>query len=86
MPISKHQNDIDEIYAKYQKTLEMLDEALDEIQSLKSELDQKPKEVLVEKEVEKIVEAEIDLQTPSRVAELEKKLEQKLANNDGSEI
>lgn len=86
MPISKHQNDIDEIYAKYQRTLEMLDEALDEIQSLKSELDQKPKEVLVEKEVEKIVEAEIDLQTPSRVAELEKKLEQKLANNDGSEI
>jgi hypothetical protein len=85
MPISKHQNDIDEIYAKYQRTLEMLDEALDEIQSLKAALDQKPKEVLVEKEVEKIVEAEIDLQTPNRVAELEKKLEQKLANNDGSE-
>jgi len=85
MPISKHQNDIDEIYAKYQRTLEMLDEALDEIQSLKAALDQKPKEILVEKEVEKIVEAEIDLQTPNRVAELEKKLEQKLANNDGSE-
>ncbi len=54
------------------------------IAQLKAELDLKPKEIevekVVEKEVEKIVEVEanIDLTTPSRVAELEAKLAKKL--------
>jgi len=56
------------------------------ISTLKAELDLKPKEIEVEKvveiekEVEKIVEVEanIDLTTPSRVAELEAKLAKKL--------
>ena len=66
------QKQIDELYAKYQKTLELLDDALDQ-------LAQKPKEVEVEKIVE--VEADIDLNTPDAIAELEKKVEQKLAAN-----
>ena len=59
------------------------------IAQLKAELDLKPKEIevekVVEKEVEKIVEVEanIDLTTPSRVAELEAKLAKKLAKDDG---
>ena len=63
---------IDELYAKYQKTLELLDDALDQ-------LAQKPKEVEVEKIVE--VEADIDLATPDAIAELERKVEQKVASN-----
>ena len=66
------QKQIDELYAKYQKTLELLNDALDQ-------LAQKPKEVEVEKIVE--VEADIDLNTPQSIAELEKKVEQKLSNN-----
>ena len=94
------QETIDTLYVKYQRTLELLSNALDEvdtlkatneehnntIDTLKAELDLKPKEVEVEKlvevekEVEKIVEVEanIDLTTPSRVAELEAKLAKKL--------
>ena len=66
------QKQIDELYAKYQKTLELLDDALDQ-------LAQKPKEVDVEKIVE--VEADIDLATPDAIAELERKVEQKVAAN-----
>jgi hypothetical protein len=66
------QKQIDELYAKYQKTLELLDDALDQ-------LAQKPKEVEVEKIVE--VEADIDLATPDAIAELERKVEQKVAAN-----
>lgn len=66
------QKQIDELYAKYQKTLELLNDALDQ-------LAQKPKEVQVEKIVE--VEADIDLATPDAIAELERKVEQKVAAN-----
>jgi len=66
------QKQIDELYAKYQKTLELLNDALDQ-------LAQKPKEVEVEKIVE--VEADIDLATPDAIAELERKVEQKVAAN-----
>jgi len=66
------QKQIDELYAKYQKTL-----ALDENARLKIQLAEKPKEV--EKIVE--VEADIDLATPDAIAELERKVEQKVAAN-----
>ena len=66
------QKQIDELHAKYQKTLELLNDALDQ-------LAQKPKEVEVEKIVE--VEADIDLATPDAIAELERKVEQKVAAN-----
>jgi len=69
--ISKHQTSIDELWQKYAKALELLNETLDE-------LAKKPKEVVVEKEVERIVEADIDLSTPDSVAELERLVEQKL--------
>ena len=80
------QETVDTLYVKYQRTLELLSNALDEVDTLRAELDLKPKEievekiVEVEKEVEKIVEIEanIDLTTPSRVAELEAKLAKKL--------
>ena len=70
------QKQIDELYAKYQKTLELLDDALDQ-------LAEKPKEVEVEKIVE--VEADIDLATPDAIAELERKVEQKVAANAESQ-
>ena len=66
------QKQIDELYAKYQKTLELLNDALDQ-------LAEKPKEVEVEKIVE--VEADIDLATPDAIAELERKVQQKVAAN-----
>tara|TARA_S200002703_G_scaffold7431_1_gene7742 strand:- start:5715 stop:5945 length:231 start_codon:yes stop_codon:yes gene_type:complete len=70
------QKQIDSLYAKYQKTLELLDDALDQ-------LAEKPKEVEVEKIVE--VEADIDLATPDAIAELERKVEQKVAANAESQ-
>ena len=70
------QKQIDDLYAKYQKTLERLDDALDQ-------LAKKPKEVEVEKIVE--VEADIDLATPDAIAELEQKVESKIAANAQSE-
>ena len=70
------QKQIDDLYAKYQKTLELLDDALDQ-------LAKKPKEVEVEKIVE--VEADIDLATPDAIAELEQKVESKIAANAESE-
>lgn len=57
-----------------------------EIVKLKRELKKKPKQVVVEKEVEKIVEKEsdinIDLTPPKSILELEKKLQKRL-NKDG---
>ena len=41
----------DELYTKYQQTMEMLVDALDNITSLEKQLDKKPKEVIIEKEV-----------------------------------
>ena len=70
------QKQIDDLYAKYQKTLELLDDALDQ-------LAKKPKEVEVEKIVE--VEADIDLATPDAIAELEQMVESKIAANAESE-
>jgi hypothetical protein len=70
------QKQIDELYAKYQKTLELLNDALDQLAL-------KPKEVEVEKIVE--VEADIDLATPDAIAELERKVEQKVAANAESQ-
>ena len=70
------QKQINDIYAKQQKTLELLNDALDQ-------LAEKPKEVEVEKIVE--VEADIDLATPDAIAELERKVEQKVAANAESE-
>ena len=70
------QKQIDDLYAKYQKTLELLDDALDQ-------LAKKPKEVEVEKIVE--VEADSDLATPDAIAELEQKVESKIAANAESE-
>ena len=70
------QKQIYELYAKYQKTLELLNDALDQLAL-------KPKEVEVEKIVE--VEADIDLATPDAIAELEQKVESKIAANAESE-
>ena len=70
------QKQIDDLYAKYKKTLELLNDALDQ-------LAKKPKEVEVEKIVE--VEADIDLATPDAIAELERKVEQKVTANAESE-
>ena len=70
------QKQIDDLYAKYQKTLELLNDALDQ-------LAEKPKEVEVEKIVE--VEADIDLATPDAITELEQKVESKIAANAQSE-
>ena len=70
------QKQIDELYAKYQRTLQLLNDALDQ-------LAEKPKEVEVEKIVE--VEADIDLATPDAIAELERKVEQKVAANAQSQ-
>jgi uncharacterized protein YukE len=41
----------DELYTKYQQTMEMLVDALDNITLLEKQLDKKPKEVIIEKEV-----------------------------------
>ena len=51
----------DELYTKYQHTMEMLVDALDNIQSLNKELDKKPKEIIIDREVEKIVEVEVEV-------------------------
>lgn len=73
---NKKQEAVDELWEKYRKTLELLNNALDE-------LAKKPKEVVIEKEVEKVVEVEanIDLNIPESIAELEKQIQQKLGND-----
>ena len=76
---SNKQQAVDQIWEKYRRTLEMLDEALQENEQLKQQLDEKPKEIEVEKIVE--VEADINLDTPESIAEIEKKLVKKLLGN-----
>ena len=51
---------VDDLYIKYANTLELLDSALDKIESLEKELDKKPKEVIVEKTVEKEIPVEVE--------------------------
>jgi hypothetical protein len=78
--MSEKQNQVLDIWKRYLKTLSRLNDALDEINQLKLQLDEKPKEVEVEKIVE--VEANIDLEIPEDIAQLEAQVEQKLADND----
>ena len=47
---------VDDLYTRYAHTLEMLEKAVDKIDQLQEELDKKPKEVIVEKVVEKEIE------------------------------
>ena len=83
---NKKQETVDTLWIKYRKTLEMLNDALDELEKKPKEVEV-IKEVEVEKEIEKIVEveADIDLSTPSDVAELEKKIEDRLNKDDKSQ-
>lgn len=76
---SEKQAVVDELYNKYHNTLKLLEQALIENDVLRAELAEKPTEVEVEKIVE--VEADIDLNTPDAIAELERIVEQKLAAN-----
>ncbi len=55
----------DELYTKYQHTMELLVESLDKIESLEKQLDKKPKEVIVE--VEKEVKVEVEIEVPVEV-------------------
>ena len=71
MPNNK-QDTVDTLYVKYQRTLELLSNAIDEneikdktIAQLKQELDAKPKEV----EVEKVVEITVDTPVETTVQE-----------------
>jgi len=66
---NKKQELINQLWEKYAKALGLLNSALDE-------LDKKPKEVIVE------IEADVDLSTPSAIAELEKQVQQKLSKDD----
>ena len=61
---------VDDLYVKYANTLSMLDSALDQIDELETELDKKPKEVIVEKLVEKEIPVEIE-----KIVEVERKVE-----------
>ena len=78
--------ELDDALGRNETLTEEFEDALFENRNLKVELDKKPKEVEVikevevEKEVEKIVEVEakIDLSVPTDVAELEKRLEDRL--------
>ena len=45
---------VDDLYTRYAHTLEMLETAVDKIEELEKQLDKKPKEVIVEKEIEVI--------------------------------
>ena len=55
---------VDDLYTRYAHTLEMLEKAVDRIDQLQEELDKKPKEVIVEKVVEKEIEIEIIKEIP----------------------
>ena len=83
---NKKQETVDTLWVKYRKTLEMLNDALDELEKKPKEVEV-IKEVEIEKEIEKIVEveADIDLSTPSDVAKLEKKIEDRLNKDDRSQ-
>ena len=75
--MSEKQDQVMDIWKKYLKTLSRLNDALDEIQQLNAKLAEKPTEV--EKIVE--VEANIDLEMPEDIAQLEAQIEQKLTAN-----
>ena len=62
---------IDALWEKYAKILEMFNDTLDE-------LEKKPKEVEVIVEVE----ANVDLTTPQAVADLERKVQDKLSKHE----
>lgn len=78
--MSEKQEQVWDIWKRYLKTLGRLNDALDEINQLKLQLDEKPTEVEVEKIIE--VEANIDLAMPEDIAQLEAQIEQKLADNE----
>ena len=48
----------EELYGKYQNTMELLVESLDKIEFLEKQLVKKPKEVIINKEVEVVKEVE----------------------------
>ena len=75
--MSDKQDQVMDIWKKYLKTLSRLNDALDEIKQLNIKLAEKPTEV--EKIVE--VEANIDLQMPEDIAQLEAQIEKKLTAN-----
>jgi len=75
--MSEKQDQVMDIWKKYLKTLSRLNDALDEINQLNARLAEKPTEV--EKIVE--VEANIDLEMPEDIAQLEAQIEQKLTAN-----
>ncbi len=69
--MNKKQEQINQLWERYAKTLGLLNATLDE-------LDKKPKEVIVE------VEAEVDLSTPPAIAELERQVQEKLKKDDST--
>ena len=69
--INEKQVAIDALWEKYAKILEMFNDTLDE-------LEKKPKEVEVIVEVE----ANVDLTTPQAVADLERKVQDKLSKHE----
>jgi|TARA_A100001391_G_scaffold33714_1_gene18278 hypothetical protein len=69
---NKKQEQINQLWERYAKTLGLLNATLDE-------LEKKPKEVIVE------VEADVDLSTPPAIAELEKQVQEKLNKDDSTE-
>jgi|TARA_B100000085_G_C18451765_1_gene475184 hypothetical protein len=79
--MSDKQNQVTDIWQRYLKNLSRLNNALDENARLKIQLAEKPKEV--EKIVE--VEANVDLEMPDDIAQLEAQVEQKLADNEQTE-
>ena len=69
--INEKQVAIDALWEKYAKILEMFNDTLDE-------LEKKPKEVEVIVEVE----ANVDLTTPQAIADLERKVQDKLSKHE----
>jgi len=76
--MSDKQDQVTEIWQRYLKNLARLNSVLDENARLKMQLAEKPTEV--EKIVE--VEANVDLEMPDDIAQLEAQVEQKLADNE----
>ena len=68
---NQKQEQINQLWERYAKTLGLLNATLDE-------LEKKPKEVIVE------VEADVDLSTPPAIAELEKQVQEKLNKDDST--
>lgn len=69
---------VDDLYTRYAHTLEMLEQAVDKIDALEKLLDKKPKEVIVERVVEKEIEIikEIPVEkVVEKVVEVEKPVE-----------